>query len=347
MASVQELLLAAQAKQEESPLVGLARVLASSYDSYQKAQDLAAERQVKQLQIEEAKQKAEQRRQNSIELKNRLEGKKPVFQSDKVKEKFSYGEDGGLSRSIEFGGADANGVPVNVIPAIESGDLNALADYYKESGTVPMDVLRQGTANRSISGVQNRFDTSSASGERKANMKATSDLRDDFIKQSKTFTDMTDSYQRVIASAEDPSPAGDLALIFNYMKTLDPGSTVREGEFANAAASGSYGDRLAVAAKRIMSGERLSDDMRADFVNRAKILYERQEELQKQRESEFRRIGAGTGADVEKSIMKIGIPNQPNKINGSKIKVSNGSETLMIDPNDEADALRDGFKRVK
>lgn len=41
-------------------------------------------------------------------------------------------------------------------------------------------------------------------------------------------------YQKVQGAAERPSAANDLAMIFAYMKMLDPGSVVREQEFANA-----------------------------------------------------------------------------------------------------------------
>ena len=36
-----------------------------------------------------------------------------------------------------------------------------------------------------------------------------------------------------------PDAAGDMALIFSYMKMLDPNSTVREGEYATAQDAGS------------------------------------------------------------------------------------------------------------
>ena len=38
---------------------------------------------------------------------------------------------------------------------------------------------------------------------------------------TKATQDVAASYNRVSGAAEDPSPAGDLALIFNYMKMLD------------------------------------------------------------------------------------------------------------------------------
>jgi len=93
-------------------------------------------------------------------------------------------------------------------------------------------------------------------------------------KDVKNFIDIRDSYDRVLASAENPSAAGDLALIFNYMKTLDPDSVVRESEFATAAASGAYGERLKAAGEKVLKGKRLSNEMRNDFVDRAKRLYE-------------------------------------------------------------------------
>lgn len=113
-------------------------------------------------------------------------------------------------------------------------------------------------------------------------------LRKEFIQQSDTFVKVRDSYNRVEASAQDPTAAGDLALVFNYMKILDPGSVVRESEFANAAASGGWGERLQAAARKIIAGERLSDEMRADFLNRARMLFKKQKNSQKKLISEYR-----------------------------------------------------------
>jgi hypothetical protein len=98
-------------------------------------------------------------------------------------------------------------------------------------------------------------------------------LRDEYQKRAEPFITQRDAYSRIQASAEDPSAAGDLALIFNYMKVLDPGSTVREGEFATAQNAGGVGERLAAQYNKVMSGERLTPDMRKDFVDRSNKLY--------------------------------------------------------------------------
>ena len=101
-------------------------------------------------------------------------------------------------------------------------------------------------------------------------------LRDELNALSKDYLSVRDAYSRIGAAAQDPSPAGDLALIFNYMKILDPGSVVRESEFAQAAATGSYGEQIQAAVQRIGTGERLTEVQRKDFVDRARRLFESQ-----------------------------------------------------------------------
>lgn len=101
-------------------------------------------------------------------------------------------------------------------------------------------------------------------------------LRKQFDKESREFVKVRDSYGRILRSAEDPSAAGDLALIFNYMKVLDPGSTVREGEFATAQNAAGVPDRVRAFYRNLIRGERMTPVQRDDFVNRAGRLYESQ-----------------------------------------------------------------------
>ncbi|MEM8794093.1 MAG: hypothetical protein AAGE61_00895 [Pseudomonadota bacterium] len=105
--------------------------------------------------------------------------------------------------------------------------------------------------------------------------KTQQDLRKEYdgINTVKSFRDQTQAYQRVLSSAHEPSAAGDMALIFNFMKVLDPSSVVRESEFATAAAAGSFGQRIQSSVNQVLSGQRLSNQQRRDFVNRAGKLY--------------------------------------------------------------------------
>ena len=101
------------------------------------------------------------------------------------------------------------------------------------------------------------------------------------------FRDIEDAYARVQASISQPSAAGDLALIFNFMKMLDPGSTVREGEFATAQNAAGVPDRARAAYNNIVNGQRMTPEQRSDFSGRAAQLYQAQRGLAEQRLSRF------------------------------------------------------------
>lgn len=98
-------------------------------------------------------------------------------------------------------------------------------------------------------------------------------LRKEYIAQNKDFQSVGDAYGRISAAGKDPSAAGDLALIFNYMKMLDPGSVVRESEFATAKNAGSVDERVRATYNNVLRGEKLSPEQRADFIERAGKLY--------------------------------------------------------------------------
>jgi hypothetical protein len=125
----------------------------------------------------------------------------------------------------------------------------------------------------------------------------TTQLRKEFNGLSKDFLKQKDGYTRVLSSAKNPTAAGDLALIFNYMKVLDPNSVVRESEFATAAAAGDYGDRIAGYVNRIQNGQRLSKAQRADFVDRSNKLFHDAAKNQRKLERRYRQLGKKAGLD--------------------------------------------------
>ena len=112
-------------------------------------------------------------------------------------------------------------------------------------------------------------------------------LRKQYEDLNKDFMSMRDAMGRIMSTVVGPietpegggmptvggSAAGDLALIFNFMKLLDPGSVVRESEFRTAATAGSFDQRIQGHIDRVMSGKRLADTVRANFITQAKSLY--------------------------------------------------------------------------
>ena len=134
--------------------------------------------------------------------------------------------------------------------------------------------------------------------------KAISDARKEFTNLApvKMFSDQSSSYGRIVASAADPSPAGDLALIFNYMKVLDPGSAVRETEFANAQNAGSVPTRIRSLYNNVLEGTRLTPEQRADFVNRGTRIYQDAERQYKGLAEQYSDFAVQAGLPPERII---------------------------------------------
>jgi len=116
-------------------------------------------------------------------------------------------------------------------------------------------------------GVASKIGSEGGTGEKP------SGIRKEFTSATNTFVMVDEAYGRIAASAENPSAAGDLSMIFNYMKMLDPGSVVRESEFATARGAASVPERFKATYSKVLSGEMLSPATRQDFVSRADSLY--------------------------------------------------------------------------
>lgn len=97
-------------------------------------------------------------------------------------------------------------------------------------------------------------------------------LRGEVAGLAKDYRVVRDSSANVEALSKNPSAASDIALIFQYMKILDPASVVREGEFATAQNAAGVPDRIMNIYNRIISGQRLNESQRADFVSQARTL---------------------------------------------------------------------------
>jgi hypothetical protein len=97
-------------------------------------------------------------------------------------------------------------------------------------------------------------------------------LRDEIAGANKRYAIIRDAEAKIAAIGQQPSAASDLALIFSFMKVLDPESVVRESEFANAQNAAGVPDQVRNLWNRALSGERLNDAQRADFMKQAQTL---------------------------------------------------------------------------
>ena len=114
-----------------------------------------------------------------------------------------------------------------------------------------------------------------------------SKISKEFEGEAGEFKKVVASYNRILSAAEDDSAAGDVAVVFNFMKMLDPGSVVRESEFALAASTGSLKEAIQNKFGRVATGEIL-EFTRDDFVNTAAGQYNIALDQQIELEDRFR-----------------------------------------------------------
>jgi hypothetical protein len=113
-----------------------------------------------------------------------------------------------------------------------------------------------------------------AKKEQMAANRASSSLRQEFQKRDIVidFNTVEQSYNKMLAAASKPSGVGDMALMFGFMKILDPGSAVKEGEYANAEKAGSIPQNVWRMYNKILDGEKLPPELRAKFIEQGKLL---------------------------------------------------------------------------
>lgn len=99
------------------------------------------------------------------------------------------------------------------------------------------------------------------------------DLRGEVLNINKEFGKTASQFRRVEAAVKKPSPANDIALVFSYMKMLDPTSVVRENEQATAQNAGGVPQRIRAQWNALQSGENFTPEQRRDFYQSAVDLY--------------------------------------------------------------------------
>ncbi len=109
-------------------------------------------------------------------------------------------------------------------------------------------------------------------GDRTKQFEAERQLRREYDNGTKGYQDTMEAYRRMKAATNDGP--GDLALIYSYMKMLDPGSVVREGEFATASNSAGLDARVRNIYNKVLNGERLTPGQRKTFLGQSGRLAE-------------------------------------------------------------------------
>ncbi len=134
-------------------------------------------------------------------------------------------------------------------------------------------------------------------------------LRKELEGIAKPYQEVRNGYRRIQASKDDA--AGDISLIFGYMKMLDPGSVVREGEFATAQNAGGVPERIANLYNKALDGTRLTTGQRAMFKGQAGAIFKQAESEYKTRENQYRGLATSYKMDPSRIIPAFDDINAP------------------------------------
>ena len=174
---------------------------------------------------------------------------------------------------------------------------------------------------------------------------AESKFRKEYSDQTKGYQEVKSAYGRVLAS--DDSAVGDLSLIFGYMKMLDPGSVVREGEFATAQNAAGVPQRVVNLYNKIISGERLNDSQRKAFKGQAERLFKQAGQQESEVRRGLERIAKGYGLNTANIFLEPveSVPTAPERAPVTPTPVAS-SAPVSPTPEMRRMPLEDIFRRT-
>lgn len=122
------------------------------------------------------------------------------------------------------------------------------------------------------------------------------------------FQDVDAATRQIVELAkqesDQPGP-GDIALIISYMKALDPGSVVREGEFATAENAGGIPETVRNYYNKVVSGGRLSPELKREFASTATSIYNARRGAYNSYAEVMRGLVQDAGGDPDKQGIRI------------------------------------------
>ena len=136
----------------------------------------------------------------------------------------------------------------------------------------------------------------------------TGKLRDDYtgVVNKSGWPDQQNYYDRMKSIGKDATGSSDLALVFSFMKVLDPTSAVREGEYANAQNTAGIPGWVTAQYNKALSGEILSPDQRTKFLNTADKIYATAFKKQEKIRADFTDKATRAGVDPRDVLVDFG-----------------------------------------
>lgn len=130
-------------------------------------------------------------------------------------------------------------------------------------------------------------------------------LRSDYVTQNKDFAATRDNWSRMLASSKGNTGASDIAMVYGFMKMLDPTSVVREGEYATAANAGGIPERVRLMYNNAIEGRKLDPVVREQFLQEGSRQYAAALERFRASQTQTRKLAQQYGADPSRVAIDL------------------------------------------
>ena len=134
-------------------------------------------------------------------------------------------------------------------------------------------------------------------------------LRKEHTSVSGDFRERANSFQLIETNARDGSSAAGVALVFNFMKMLDPTSVVRDSEQETLKKARGVFERMGLtrsAAEAAIRGNPLTEKQRNDILQVATNIFSGVKKAQSAIDDRFRRIAENAGISPDVVILPLG-----------------------------------------
>lgn len=198
------------------------------------------------------------------------------------------------------------------VDPLDIAQKQATIEYLKRKGmpqpAAPLDPMKQKLTEAQIANLNARTKNELLGSQRpmapakdgqpqaqilnKDQIKMTTDFRKQYASDKTTVNThlAKDTWLRAKTVLDSDSPAGQIAAVYSFMKSLDPTSTVRESEYATAESARAAIDSATNYANKITQGKRLTAGQIKDFRGIMEKLYKRQMLEQKAKNQEYRNL---------------------------------------------------------
>ena len=129
-------------------------------------------------------------------------------------------------------------------------------------------------------------------------------FRKEYITGAKDYRSIVDFYSKALAARDLKTGAGDIAIIFNYMKMLDPRSVVREGEQATAQNAGGVDRRWRNWYNKVRTGQMLPDEVRQEILQATDSLFREQYARHQRYKKQYTDLAINADVDATQVVLE-------------------------------------------